>query len=52
MQRRGVLLVMSDAVFAGDCLFDRSVDSADQLLGSGAGLMNLKVAVYRKSMTE
>ena len=49
MQRRGVLLVMSDAVFAGDCLFDGSVDSSDQLSGFRTGSMNLKVAACRKS---
>ena len=52
MQRRGVLLVMSDVVFAGDCLFDGSVDSADQLLGFRTGLMNLKVVACSRSMTE
>ena len=52
MQRRGVLLVMSDAIFAGDCLSDGSVDSADQFVGFRAGSMNLKVAACRKSKTE
>lgn len=52
MQRRGVLLVMSDAVYAGNYLFDGSVDSSDQLSGFRAGLMKLKVAACRKSKTE
>jgi len=43
---------MSDAVFAGNCLFDGSGDSSDQLSGSRADSMNLKVAACRQSMTE
>lgn len=52
MQRRGVLLVVSDAAFAGNYLFDGSVDSLDQLSGLRAGSMNPKVAACRKSKTE
>lgn len=52
MQRRGVLLVMSDAVFAGNDLYDGSVDFSDQLSGFRADPMNLIVAACRKSKTE
>ena len=44
MQRRGVLLVMSDSVFAGNYLFDGSVNSSDQLSGFRADPMNLIAA--------
>jgi len=43
---------MSDAVIAGNYLFDGLVDSSDQLAGFRAGSMNLKVAAFRKSKTE
>jgi len=52
MQRRGVLLVVSDVAFAGNYLFDGSVDSSDQLSGFRAGSMNPKVAACIKSKTE
>jgi len=43
---------MSDAVFAGNYLFDGSVDSSDQLSDFRAGPMNPKTAARRKSKTE
>ena len=51
MQRRGVLLVMSDAVFAGNDLYDGSVDFSDQLSGFMADPMSLNAAACRKSKT-
>ena len=51
MQRRGVLLVMSDAVFAGNDLYDGLVEFSNQLSGFRADPMNLNAVACRKSKT-